>query len=60
MHVSQLVVGSIPTAETGVEASHGCDPVVDHAELFVVAYPGVRATSQPAGDTGSGTDIRAS
>jgi hypothetical protein len=38
MHVGQLVVGSIPTAETGVEASHGCDPVVDHAELFVMAY----------------------
>lgn len=60
MHVGQLVIGSIPTAETGVEASHGCHPIVNHAELFVVAYTGVRATSQPADDAGSGTDITVS
>jgi hypothetical protein len=60
VNIGQLVVGSIPTAETGVKASHGCDPIVDHAELFVVAYPGVRATSQPADDAGSETDIPAS
>lgn len=38
MYVGQLVVGRVPTSETGVQASHGCDPVVNYAELFVMAF----------------------